>query len=143
MLMLKRTNKQPEYTVGQLTLDNKYICDTLEPTDRGLTSDSTDIDRVKVASKTAIPTGCYNISYQVVSPRYSQIKYYREFCDGKLPRLLNVPGFDGILIHPGNTAKDTAGCILVGTWNGKQLTDSKKSWEKVYKLGEKSIKIFG
>lgn len=115
MLMLKRTNKQPEYTVGQLTLDNKYICDTLEPTDRGLTSDSTDIDSVKVASKTAIPTGCYNISYQVVSPRYSQIKYYREFCDGKLPRLLNVPGFDGILIHPGNTAKDTAGCILVGT----------------------------
>ena len=51
-----------------------------------------------------------------------------------MPRLLNVPGFDGILIHPGNSALDTLGCILVGknTKVGK-LTDSKETFKAVYK----------
>lgn len=51
-----------------------------------------------------------------------------------MPRLLNVPGFDGILIHPGNTALDSYGCILVGknTVKGK-ITQSKDTFAKLYK----------
>ena len=57
----------------------------------------------KVKNETAIPFGTYEITVNR-SPRFGR----------DLPRLLNVPHFDGILIHRGNTGKDTSGCILVG-----------------------------
>lgn len=86
-------------------IDNVYFCDTLEDKDRGLKqSDSIDsIKSKKVHGETAIPTGIYKV---IVGP---SPKFKRN-----LPRLIDVPGFDGILIHRGNTNKDTAGCILVG-----------------------------
>lgn len=65
-------------------------------------------------AKTAIPTGTYKITLDVVSPKFSQKAYYKAFCGGKLPRLLNVKGFDGILIHKGSNADSSAGCIIVG-----------------------------
>lgn len=101
MLILKRTNKQPEYTQGELYIDNKYFCDTLEPTDRGLKKDDPTslIKQVKIPSKTAIPSGLYKISYDIKSHKYSQVKYYKDFCDGKMPRLLDVPCWEGVLIH--------------------------------------------
>ena len=71
----------------------------------------------------------------VTSPKYAAVAWYWQFCQGKMPRLLAVPGFDGILIHPGNDALDTKGCILVGknTKVGK-LTDSKACFKEIYKL---------
>lgn len=78
-------------------MDGKYFCDTLEDQVRDLTKER------KIPGRTAIPAGVYEIVVNV-SPRFKR----------KLPRLLDVPGFDGILIHRGNTAEDTAGCILVG-----------------------------
>jgi hypothetical protein len=56
-----------------------------------------------------------------------------QFCDGYMPRLVNVTGFEGVLIHVGNTAKDTEGCLLVGknTKVGKVL-ESRQTFVKLY-----------
>lgn len=94
-LFLKRIYKGPDYTIGKLYIDGKYFCDTLEDTVRP--------DGVKVYGKTAIPAGTYKIEL-VPSYRFQRL----------MPMLLDVPNFSGILIHNGNTADDTDGCILVG-----------------------------
>lgn len=107
-LELKRIFKGKDYTIGRLFIDGKYFCDTLEDPVRQLDS----IDD-KIYSKTAIPAGKYKISMSIVSPKYSIRKSYN-WCGGRLPRLLDVPFFEGILIHSGNTPDHTAGCILVG-----------------------------
>ena len=118
---LERIYTCPTYTIGHLyqVLPSgklKFICDTIEDTDRRLDDAmlEKDIKNKKVYSQTAIPTGIYKISMNILSPKYSKISYYRNFCGGYLPRLLSVKGFDGILIHKANTAEDSAGCILVG-----------------------------
>lgn len=137
-ITLKRIAKRPTYTIGKLYIDGVYICDTLEDTDRGLTQSTplSEIKVKKVATKTAIPTGTYDLTMNIVSPRLSRYQFYRTNCNGgRVPRLLNVPGFDGILIHTGNTAADSAGCILVGKNSqvGKVL-NSKTTFLKLYKL---------
>lgn len=106
-LLLKRVAKRETYTIGKLYIGTHYFCDTCEDKVR-------DIEREgKVYGKTAIPYGTYKVTLGVQSPKYSQRASY-DWCKGYLPRLLNVPHFDGILIHAGNTAEDSAGCILVG-----------------------------
>lgn len=143
-LKLKRIAKKDTYTIGKLYIDSIYICDTIEDKDRGL-SQSTPINEIKqkkVMHQTAIPTGTYKITLNVKSPKYSQSAYYKAYCDGYVPRLVNVPGFDGVLIHKGNTAEDSSGCILVGynTVVGKVL-NSQKAFEIVYtKLKEANSK---
>lgn len=96
-LLLNRKYLKETYTIGTLSIDGIYFCDTLEDRVRDLTREA------KIAGKTAIPEGEYEIIINI-SPRFRR----------KLPRLVDVPGFSGILIHRGNTAEDTAGCILVG-----------------------------
>lgn len=96
-LRVERRFLKPDYTVGRLYVDGVFLCDTLEDRVRDLSREK------KVPGKTAIPAGKYEVIVNI-SPRFKR----------KLPRLLNVPGFDGILIHRGNTPEDTAGCILVG-----------------------------
>jgi hypothetical protein len=142
-LILERNWNKEKYTIGKLyyidetTKGKKYICDTLEDTDRRLT-DNMEVEAIKqlkVYAKTAIPTGCYQITLNTVSPKYVKKKYYKQFCGGRVPRLLGVKGFEGILIHIGNDADDSAGCILVG-YNkevGKVL-QSTKAFEKLYKI---------
>lgn len=114
-LTLKRIAKRPTYTIGRLYVNGNYFCDTLENTDRGLKQYLPEsVNKVKkVKGKTAIPTGKYRVTLGVKSQKYSQVAFYN-FCNGCVPRLLNVPAFDGILIHVGNTERDTDGCILVG-----------------------------
>lgn len=114
-LELNRIARRDGYTIGKLSIDGKYFCDTLEDTDRGLQQAlPVEVNRAKKRKgKTAIPTGRYRVTLDVVSPRFKTSKTYA-FCGGRLPRLVNVPAFDGILIHVGNTAADTDGCILVG-----------------------------
>ena len=114
-LLLKRKYKKEKYTIGKLYIDGEYFCDTIEDKDRGLSQDDAYAanKRKKVPGETAIPTGRYQITLGVKSPKYSLRKSY-EWCKGYLPRLINVPCFDGILIHAGNTANDSSGCILVG-----------------------------
>ena len=115
ILKLRRIAKKPDYTIGKLYIDGEHFCDTLEDTDRGLIQgQSVDaLRRMKIKSSTAIPIGRYKITLSVVSPRFGSRAQYKSI-GGRLPRLLNVPAFEGVLIHIGNTAKDTEGCILVG-----------------------------
>lgn len=104
-LHVKRIAKKPTYTIGRLYIDDKYFCDALEDTDRGLTQNMplNVIKSKKIPGQTAIPTGTYKVIVNI-SPKFKRM----------LPRLLNVPGFDGILIHRGNSDKDSSGCLLCG-----------------------------
>ena len=133
-LKLKRIAKRDTYTIGKLFIDGVHFCDTLEDTDRGLTQDmSLPVIRAKKrAGVTAIPTGTYKVTLKVQSPRFSKKEMYA-FCNGYLPRLINVTGFEGVLIHVGNTARDTEGCILVGrnTQVGKVL-ESRVTFQRLY-----------
>ena len=133
-LLLKRIARRETYTIGKLYIDGEYFCDTLEDTDRGLRQDmSLPVIRAKKRSGvTAIPTGRYKVTLKVQSPRFSKKEMY-QFCKGYLPRLVNVLGFEGVLIHVGNTAKDTEGCILVGrnTKVGKVL-ESRVTFVNLY-----------
>ena len=115
-LTLVRTDRQHNYTIGSLFINGEFFCYTLEDTDRYLTSDMSleDIQSKKIYGKTAIPKGVYFIDMNTVSTKFKDRLWAKPY-DGKLPRLLNVPGYEGILIHVGNTVEDTSGCILVGT----------------------------
>lgn len=138
-LKLKRIAKRDGYTIGHLYVDGVKFCDTLEDTDRGL-SQSLPVS-VNAAKKkkglTAIPTGKYRITLNIVSGRFKQVAFYK-FCKGLLPRLLNVPAFDGVLIHVGNTPKDTEGCVLVGENKVKgQVVNSRETFLKLYDVLQK------
>lgn len=133
-LLLKRIAKKPTYTIGKLYINGVYECDTLEDKDRGLNSSMPleTIKKLKVKSETAIPTGTYTVTLNVVSPRLGSKAQYA-FCKGKLPRLLNVKGYDGILIHIGNTDRNSAGCILVGQNKVVgQVINSTATFRKLY-----------
>lgn len=114
-LTLERTFKGPNYTIGKLYINDVYECDTLEDTDRGLTSQMpiSEIELKKVYGKTAIPTGTYKIDMTTVSPKFKDRVWAKPY-KGILPRLIDVKGYSGVLIHVGNKAEDTLGCILVG-----------------------------
>lgn len=96
-LFLQRIAQTPEYTIGRLYIDDKVFCNTLEDTVRDLPEEQ------KIMHKTAIPEGTYQVIVNR-SPRFKR----------DLPLLLDVPYFEGIRIHRGNTAQDSSGCILVG-----------------------------
>jgi hypothetical protein len=103
-LELKRLFLGESYTIGSLSIDGKKFCDTLEDKVRDLNKNGVfDGDEKKVYAETAIPYGTYDIVVDY-SPKFKR----------ELPRLQNVKHFEGILIHRGNTAEDSAGCILVG-----------------------------
>lgn len=135
-LISKIVARKPTYRISNLYVDGKYFCDVLEDTDRGLRSDMSEaeIAKIKVHGKTAIPTGRYSVSIDIVSPRFSQVKMYKSI-GGRLPRLSSVPGYAGVLIHVGNTPADTDGCLLVG--KNKQVgmvTESRETFFKLYDL---------
>jgi len=92
-ILLKRLHKTSNSTIGELSIDGKFECYTLEDIER----DS------KIYGKTAIPKGTYEI-VMTMSNRFKVV----------LPLLLNVKNFEGVRIHTGNSAKDTEGCILLG-----------------------------
>ena len=93
------------------------ICDTMEPRRRDLSREK------KVKGSTAIPSGTYEIKFSP-SAKFNRM----------MPYLVNVPLFEGIMFHPGNTLKDTAGCILVGERRNNGLTRSKLHFEQLMQL---------
>ncbi|MCR4959520.1 MAG: DUF5675 family protein [Prevotella sp.] len=133
-LEIKRIAAKPDYTIGHLYVNGQHFCDTLENTDRGLeqTMSLGELLKKKVPGKTAIPKGTYQITMNHKSPKFSKMDYYRDFCGGYMPRLLRVPGFEGVLIHRGNREDATEGCLLVGDNTSKGgLSNSKKQWERL------------
>lgn len=152
-ISLKRIYTNNQYTIGHIYVDGTYVCDSIEDADRGL-KDSMTLDEIrskKIKDKTAIPQGNYKVTMNVISPRFSKKKYYKDFCGGRLPRITSVKGFDGVLIHIGNTDKDSSGCLIVGYNKEKgKVLNSKQAFEKLYRMldsanrnGEKiDIKIY-
>ena len=136
-ILVDRKWKKQSYTISNLLIDGEWFCNVLEDTDRGLDDQMPEskIKELKKPSVTAIPRGTYEITLDVTSPKFSKVSFYKEVCDGKLPRLLNVKGFEGVLIHAGNTDKDSGGCLLVGEnlEKGKVL-NSRETFKKLYKL---------
>ena len=109
-------------TIGSLYIDGKFECYTLEDTVRP--------PGIKIPGATAIPYG----SYEVI------IDYSKRFARN-MPHLLNVPMFEGIRIHSGNTSADTEGCILIGTSKGKDIIyESKAAFAKFYPKLEEGLK---
>ena len=120
-LRLRRIALKETYTIGKLEAwkDGQwvYLCDTIEDKNRDLNKNGVfDNGEKKVYGETAIPYGTYKITMNVVSPKFSNFtKYpYARKYQGYMPRLLNVNHFDGILIHPGRSARSSAGSIIVG-----------------------------
>lgn len=139
-LELIRTTRTENSTIGKLSItesesfrrkseQKKYpnpVCFILEDYDRGLTQDMpmAEIRRIKVHGKTAIPAGRYQI-VATMSTRFGVV----------LPILINVPGFEGIRIHPGNAAKDTEGCLLPGIGQSTDfVTQSKLAFDVLFNI---------
>ena len=122
-LYLKRIHKTEHSTIGELYIDGKFQCYTLEDVER----------EVKIKNETEIPKGTYKIV----------ITYSNRF-KKQLPLLLNVPNFEGIRIHSGNTNHDTEGCILIGqTRSNDFIGSSRNAFNELFKKikNEKNIEI--
>lgn len=134
-LFLERKYKKDNYTIGKLYIDGKYFSDVMEDKDRNLNSSMTEqqIKGLKVYGETAIPTGTYTIDMNTISPKFKDRSWAKPY-GGKLPRLLNVKGFEGVLIHVGNIQKDSLGCILIGINTKKgMITNSTEYFHKLMK----------
>ena len=104
-LELTRSTKTNRSTIGELTINGVFECFILEDKDRGLRQGMpvSELMALKIKKETAIPTGRYEIVISF-SDRFRKM----------LPLLLEVPAFEGIRIHSGNTEADTEGCLLPG-----------------------------
>jgi len=134
-LTLNRNPTGITCTIGDLLVDGEVFCSTLEDPIREVPGKP--VSQWKVAGDTAIPTGTYEIEI-TYSPHFQR----------DLPLLVNVPGFEGIRIHGGNTDKDTEGCILVGHWTGGEfIANSQKTLRslmdilEVANIGKQDISI--
>ena len=108
-------------TTGKIYLGGAFVCHTLEDAIRD----------VKIKGETAIPAGTYKIAV-TMSNRFKK----------PLPLLLNVPNYEGIRIHPGNTKEDTEGCILPGTTvssDGKAVYNSRIAFNKLFALIQAAV----
>lgn len=137
-LTLKRKFLSYKHTIGDLFIDEKFFCNTIEDTVRELpvTCSYTSKEqsckcKEKVYAQTAIPAGTYKVTMEY-SPRFKR----------KLPLLHNVPHFIGILIHSGNDESDSAGCLIVGnnTIKGK-VTNSRVTSDKLNAILSKETQI--
>ncbi len=140
---VERCTSDEYSTLSTVLVDHKFVCFGLEDEFR----------EDKVSAETRIPSGTYQVGVRTVggfNKRYA--KKFPDFHKGML-QILDVPEFEHILIHIGNTERDTAGCLLVGkgadSTKGKmRITQSTSAYELLYKTvidsaleGELSIQI--
>lgn len=132
LLTVDRAWPKKAYTIGKLFIDGVRFCETLEDTERGLRQSMplSSIKALKRYGRTAIPKGIYGVR-MTYSGKFAK-KSWAKPTDGMVPEIVDVPGFSGVRIHPGNTAEDTLGCILVGrnTEVGK-VTDSQAAYRNL------------
>lgn len=103
-LELKRIALKPNYTIGKLFINGTYYCDTIEDKVIDLNKNGKfDDGLTKVMHQTAIPYGTFKVVVNH-SPKFKR----------ELPRLLDVPYFEGVLIHNGSDQNSSSGCIIVG-----------------------------
>ena len=122
-LTVKRIDFGSNYTGGKLYVDGKYFCDTIEDSDRKLEDGGT-----KIHGETAIPRGFYRTILD-----FSQ-RFGRE-----MPHLLDVPQFEGVRIHYGNSSADSEGCIIVGTnQKGNWVSNSRATFGRLFELMDKA-----
>ena len=139
-ILVERKWKKDNYTIGNLYINGKWFSNTLEDKDRGL-KDSMSLTEIKTLKKpriTAIPTGTYEITLNIVSPKFSKYPFYNSINGGRVPRLLNVKGFEGILIHVMDGPKGanlSEGCIGIGRNLIKGgLLQGKEYYKKLYDI---------
>lgn len=152
IIKVERKYKKDSYTIGTLSIDGKFICNTIEDKDYGFTTETpiAEIKKAKAAhpQQVAIPSGRYEVSVKYYRGMATKYPYYqRTSCKGHIPCLLNVPGYEGILIHCGSTAASSAGCVIVGFNTKKgELTDSKKAFtlvcDKIMEANKKGEKVW-
>lgn len=133
---LKRAYLGERYTIGHLIIEEAgFRCDTIEDTVRDKNRNGKfDNGEKKIKHVTAIPYGTYEITMRVISPKYSKKNAFA-FTEGRMPRLLNVPEFEGILIHTGNTEQDSSGCIVVGENKVKgQVINSMATFKRLWRI---------
>ena len=109
----------PTYTLGTVAIDGKPFGYSCEDVDRGLDQSMSlaDIAAGKVKTQTAIPAGTYKLGVRYSPKHNAEVVYLRD-----------VPGFQFIEIHAGNTSADTDGCLLFGLHPGAGcVTDSRKA----------------
>lgn len=118
-LVLKRFDFRDKSTIGELSIDCKAFCNICEDKDRGLDSRMplAQLKQMKVPAETAIPYGTYKVIINW-SPRFKRM----------LPLLLDVPAFEGVRIHTGNTHKDTEGCLLTGKDTKQGTVGNSRYW---------------
>jgi len=117
-----RSMLNPTCTIGELSIDGEFVCFTLEDVVRPEGAE-------KVYGQTAIPYGKYDVLV-THSPHF----------DRDLPLLVDVPDFEGVRIHPGNTAADTAGCLLVGfNHTDGSVTESRLAFDAVFARIEAAV----
>jgi Family of unknown function (DUF5675) len=127
-LKLVRAGFTDESTIGCLYIDGAFECFTLEDKVREVKGQP--VEAWKIKGKTAIPRGTYPVS---ITPSN---RFKRD-----LPLVANVPGFEGIRIHPGNTSADTEGCILVGQGKAaNSITSSVKAFEPLFAKLQAAVK---
>jgi hypothetical protein len=120
-IQIKRLHRTENSTIGELLVDGVWECYTLEDVERD----------VKIKNETAIPKGTYKVIINQ-SNRFKRL----------LPLLLNVPNFEGVRIHSGNTNHNTEGCVLVGRTRSKDfIGQSRKAFDSLFAKMQKAKEI--
>lgn len=113
-LTVVRKWKKDKYTIGELLVNNVKFSETCEDKDRGLNDKMSlaEIKSKKIYGKTAIPAGTYEIK-MTYSPKFANRPFAKKY-GGKVVEIMNVKGYQGVRIHPFNTAEESLGCIAPG-----------------------------
>lgn len=133
-IIIQRDPFLPKGTTGRLSVDDEDFCYTLEPPAATVSSAGKKIAQV-TDGPVCIPPGVYPVKIDV-SPRFQRL----------MPRLFDVPGREGILIHWGNYVENTEGCILVGSSKSTiqgavpepAVWNSRETFERLYRQIEEA-----
>lgn len=133
-IIIWRKFQKDGFTIGRMYVDGKFLCNTLEDTDRGLMQGMNvgEIMTKKIAGKTAIPVGDYKV-LRTYSPRFKKM----------MAQIMNVKGFAGVRIHAGNSAKDTDGCPLLGDADERNICDWISNSRKRYAEFDTKLQVAG